>query len=82
MPRLPLLLVPWTLLLAAPVACDDDGGDSSSDGGDVPCTVDADCDQGYECEVEHDESYCKPHGGDDGDDGEGKDDGAHANEEF
>lgn len=81
MPRLPLLLVPWTLLLAAPVACDDDG-DGGSDGDDVPCTVDADCDQGHECEVEHGEGRCKPHGGDDDDDSSGKDDGAHANEEF
>lgn len=39
------------------------GGQGGGDGGGGACTVDADCAQGLECEVEHGVGTCKPHGG-------------------
>lgn len=45
---------------------------SDGDGGATFCESDFDCPAGQECEHEHGESFCKPHGGDDGeDDGSG-----------
>ncbi len=61
------------------VACGDPGEDTRSVGRGIEgsaCQTDSDCALGLECELEHGESFCKPHGGDDGDDGSGGDDGA------
>lgn len=45
-----------------------------SDGGTASaCESDLDCAAGEECEFEHGGSFCKPHGGDDHDDGHGDD---------
>ncbi|MBW1757466.1 MAG: hypothetical protein JRJ80_15000 [Deltaproteobacteria bacterium] len=52
---------------------------SSAEGTGMACDSDLDCPQGEECELEHGESFCKPHGGDDngdgGDNGGGGDNG-------
>ena len=34
-------------------------------GSGLACESDLDCPEGEECELEHGESFCKPHGGDD-----------------
>jgi hypothetical protein len=41
---------------------------SNGDGGTTACESDLDCPAGEECELEHGGSFCKPHGGDDGED--------------
>ncbi|MBW2190696.1 MAG: hypothetical protein JRG93_14090 [Deltaproteobacteria bacterium] len=47
---------------------------SGADAAAASCESDLDCPQGEECEFEHGEAFCKPHGGDDnGDDGGARD---------
>lgn len=49
---------------------------SGGDGAASACESDLDCPQGEECEFEHGESFCKPHGGDGaGGNGDGGGDG-------
>ncbi|HHH27086.1 MAG TPA: hypothetical protein ENK57_01885 [Polyangiaceae bacterium] len=48
-------------------ACIDTGSeDLGQVFGAIACDTDADCPSGLECEVEHGEAYCKPHGSNDG----------------
>ena len=47
---------------------------SGGDGAASACESNLDCPQGEECEFEHGESFCKPHGGDDDECDEDSDD--------
>lgn len=49
------------------LATDGTGSTGGDDGGTTgtPCEDDSDCPEGEECELEHSESFCKPHGGSD-----------------
>ena len=62
-------LVPIVALSALfTAACIGDTGpdDVGSASDPIACATNADCPDGLECEQEHGESFCKPHGGDDG----------------
>lgn len=58
-------ILPLTALLV--VACiEDQPEDVFSRADAIQCDVDADCPSGQECEIEHGDAFCKPHGSDDG----------------
>jgi hypothetical protein len=47
---------------------DGTGGSAGINGSVMECESDYDCPAGEECEFEHGDSFCKPHGGDDDED--------------
>lgn len=63
---LTLFVIPCAALAACSVSADEDLFSTSDP---IVCDTDADCPAGLECELEHGDSFCKPHGGDDGDGG-------------
>jgi hypothetical protein len=64
-------LIPIVVLgtMFAPACVDTDPEDVGSAADAIACDTDDDCPTGLECEIEHGDAFCKPHGGDD--DGEG-----------
>lgn len=66
-------LIPIVALSALfTAACIDTGPEDVGTVSDpIACTANADCPDGLECEMEHGESFCKPHDGDDTTTGEG-----------